>query len=181
MAVSPFLLVSGQQAGPITREWTEVELKRAFGARHVLHERLYYQEGESAAGLMVYRVAVYRPENRILRIATDNAGRAVAVEIYDERFHTASGIRVGMTLLELERRNGGPFQMYGFAWDHEGLVVGWNGGRLAKEVERIGVTLLPVDRMGRREVQGDGEFRSDHPVLRKMNPRVARISMSLEP
>ena len=181
MAVSPFLLVGGKQVGPITGEWTEVELKRAFGARHVLHERLYYREGESAAGLMVYRVPVYRPENRILRIATDNAGRAATVEIYDDRFHTASGVRVGMTLRELELKNGRPFQMYGFAWDHEGLVVGWNGGRLAKELERIGVTLLPADRVGSREVQGDGEFRSDHPVLRKMNPRVAQLSMSLEP
>jgi hypothetical protein len=39
-------------------------------------------------------------------------------------------IGLGITLKDLERLNGRPFELLGFAWDYAGTVASWNGGRL---------------------------------------------------
>ncbi|WP_405200281.1 hypothetical protein [Christiangramia sp. LLG6405-1] len=47
------------------------------------------------------------------------------------RWTTADGIKVGMSLEELNKLNGKPVSFYGFGWDYSG-AVDWNGGKLAK-------------------------------------------------
>jgi hypothetical protein len=73
----------------------------------------------------------------------------------------------------------------GFAWDYSGTVTSWEEGSLDSDLQAPGGVVLrlgaPMDKLTEaesREVQGDGEFSSHHPIMKKLNPRVYEIVWS---
>ena len=93
-----------------------------------------------------------------------------------------------MSLKDLERLNGAPFQITGAGTDVSGNVVSWNGGRLERELASVGRLMVNLDVNSPRDstitateyeaITGDRIFTSSHPVLQKLNPRV--IGMDLK-
>jgi len=94
-------------------------------------------------------------------------------------------------LKELERRNGGPFEMTGWGFDNGGNITSYKNGSLEKELRGSGIlwlTLYPqTDKQGQfvpkvteeeyNAVQGDKFLQSSHPVFQKLNPRVAAMRL----
>ena len=56
----------------------------------------------------------------------------IAVDIFKPitKWKLPYGLKVGMSLQELEAINGKPLSFYGFEWDNGGLVFDWNKGNL---------------------------------------------------
>jgi hypothetical protein len=107
------------------------------------------------------------------------------------RWHTSTGIGFGTTLKDLERRNGKPFHMTGFGFDLGGNIISFEGGKLARELTGLLLTLGPqndedgeyfpkVTQDETSTVQGDKIISSNDPVMQKLNPQVIYMRLDLD-
>jgi hypothetical protein len=97
------------------------------------------------------------------------------------RWRTGEGITIGTPLSKIEALNRRPFRLLGFAWDYGGTVVSWSDGALQRWAGSGRLILrLEPDQTGTAlpeylQVQGDREFSSAHPAMRKLNPTVYQM------
>jgi len=91
------------------------------------------------------------------------------------------GIRLGMTLAEVEVLNGKPFMLYGFGWDYGGTVSSWEGGALAPSAPACSFIVRFDAQAPTEGALGDGEFASGDAAVRAAEPRVSRIAISYAP
>jgi hypothetical protein len=101
------------------------------------------------------------------------------------RWHTSSGITLGTDLKTVEKLNGRPFRLAGLAFDLQGTVLSWSGGRLETENSancHVGIRLRVESPRNRsagaaleRQVIGDKEFSSGHPAMQALNPTVYEL------
>src|ERR1051325_4728771 len=116
-------------AGPWAPDAGETTLRSVFGA-FVRAENVDIGEGEEAPGAVVYPDA---PRQTVFVVWKDAAGRRYPDSILirnESQQVTYGGVGIGTTLKALERLNGRPFELSGFAWDYSGTVTSWEGGRL---------------------------------------------------
>ncbi|MBO0936568.1 hypothetical protein J2I47_08440 [Fibrella sp. HMF5335] len=197
-----FLIVPGQQVGPIRADASEASLIRLLGKANVVHDTIYTVEGQFDIGTTLYRNTAdqahvlwrdkkrfARPETVLIRPARDEnndllpgaAGKTV-------QWATADGLRVGSTLRDVEAINGKPFNLYGFEWDYGGQSSGWRGGSLETKTGKtfIGATFgfdhdVPDNQQAFFEaVMGDIEFLSNNTALQQLNPTVQTLSISFQ-
>ncbi len=152
-------------------------------------------EGMTEPGLVIYKDD---PTRRLAVVWGDDkpAHPAIIFICYNEinppcRWHTASGIRRGTTLKELERRNGGPFEMVVWGSDVGGNVVSYRGGKLERELRAYGALALNlsprmdsqgeyIPKLSQAEfeaVEGEKFVVSSDPVLQKLNPYVVGMTL----
>ena len=108
---------------------SETALRRQFGAR-VRAEKIDVGEGETEDGTVVDTGGA---RSRLYVLWKDKARRRNPSSIRlrdDTRQVTYRGIGIGTTLKALERLNGRPFELAGFAFDYSGTETSWLGGRL---------------------------------------------------
>lgn len=180
-----WLIVPGERVGIITAATTEADLIAEYGADNVRDEDFYLGEGETEPGTVVF------PEDdtkRLMILWSDPATRhgPVAVEISGKGsvWKTADGLGIGSTLTAVEAINGKPFSLFGFEWDYGGRVSDFMGGALGTPEGALQITFqpdydadppFPADQM--LEVVGDSEFRSDHPVMRALDPVIYSMTI----
>jgi hypothetical protein len=164
---------------------TEATLRARYGARHVARARISLGEGETAPGTVLFGDD---PARRLTVRWEDTVRRARPVEArvdgFPTRWAVAPGVSLGTRLSALERLNGRPFRLFGFAWDYGGTVAGWEGGRLDTvwPGRRVRLRLEPdpeggADRALARQVRGDRLFSSAHPAMRALDPRVYDLAV----
>ena len=178
-APTDFLVIKNERVGPITKDSTEASLRKAFGTEHVKAEQLYVGDGQELPGLAIYPDD---PERRIEVIWEEGSTSKIAfIQIQGDRsqWKTPEGVTLGTTLLELEKLNGRPFDLFGLAWDFGGTVTDWKGGALD------GLMLRVADNSEREyseeqanAIFGDQQISSSLPFLREVNPKVFKISIS---
>ena len=100
------------------------------------------------------------------------------------RWHTSSGITLGTDLKTIERLNGRPFTLAGLAFDAQGTVMSWRGGRLEADDSaecHLAMRLRVESSRGKtsasleRQVRGDSAFSSGHPAMQALNPTVYEL------
>src|SRR5205807_2943094 len=117
---------SGERA-EIDANTTSADLTKQFGPANVSQAPIYLGEGSYTDGTVIYGDD---PLRRVELIWKDQSGPArLGVRGDRSQWAIAPGISLGMSLVEIERANGGPFTLTGFAWDYSGTIVGWQGGR----------------------------------------------------
>jgi hypothetical protein len=105
---------------------------------------------------------------------------SVSVTGEGSAWRTPAGVRIGTTLKELESLRGAPVPFMGFDWDYGGGAL-WTepeGGdvRIVLAPDREAMNALADDPRF-REILGDREVSSDHPLIRGMDVRVVRIDV----
>ena len=191
-----FLIIPGQQVGPIRAEASEASLIRLLGKANVVRDTIYTVEGQFEIGTTLYRHTAdqaqvlwrdkthfARPETVLIRPARDENNALLPGE--PSRWTTADGLRVGSTLREVEKINGSPFSLYGFEWDYGGQSSGWKGGSLQTKDGKtfIGATFgfdkeVPDNQQAFFEsMMGDSEFLSNNPAMQQLNPTVQTLSI----
>ena len=87
------------------------------------------------------------------------------------------GLRLGLTLEQLEKLNGKPFKMKGFDQDDVASVSSWDGGALASLEGgcKAGVSLHTNSSGAASELPAKDEYSSNDPALRKVKPTVSEI------
>jgi len=86
------------------------------------------------------------------------------------------GLRLGLTLEQLEKLNGKPFKMKGFDQDDVASVSSWDGGALASLEGgcKAGVS-VHSSASAASELPAKDEYSSNDPALRALKPTVSEI------
>ena len=173
--------------GPFTTELTEQRLIQIYGAANVRAGDLYVGEGYYTPGTIVFPDS---PKDRIEVVWHDSERRTHPAGISIRRdatnWRTATAITIGTDLKTIERLNRRPFRLLGFAWDYQGTVMSWSGGRLSEQDGRgcrVRMRLRPSGderpAIG-NQVSGMAEFSSGHPAMQQLNPRVFELWLSFD-
>jgi hypothetical protein len=181
----PWRIVTSGGKGPLNLHTTHEDLVRAFGAANIVE-----QDGiEGFSGEMEYVTVIFpKDPQRSIEIRWRDADKKTVPESMTirgrkSRWKAEHGISLGTSLNELERLNGRPFRLTGFYWDYSGTVTSWDKGVLEEDLQAPGRVVLRLSEATEtklsekesREVAGDGEFSSSHPVMQKANPKVYEI------
>ena len=184
-----WLIVPGVRVGPISELTSEAELQGIFGVENVEAIDVELGEGFSEPGTAVF------PDDaaRRIEIAWTDSSRSAPKEVRitgeASSWRTSEGISLGSTLKEIERINGYPFRLAGFAFDYGGTITGCGRGRLAMlgcndgsgvRLERQVVLRLSPGNEARAlpeygQVIGDREFSSGHPAMQALDPSVYQM------
>jgi len=161
------------RVGAIVKGATQpAELARIYGTGNVSYEKIHLAEGEYRQGAYIYRGTA----NELQVGFTEDDKKIEFIRIAGNGWKSKEGIRIGTTLAELERINGGPFRFSGFSWDHGGALK--TGGKLPRGVA---ITIAPTrNRQSKQaqQVDGDREFTSRHPALKNLGVTVSTLVVS---
>lgn len=186
LALVPFLLLAGPaMAGEIKCEGafaadsSEARLVESFGKDNVVTGDVPGPEGSTVLATTVF---------------PNDPARAMEFGWWDEEklestaYFTVpagdtapGGLRVGMTVKQVEALNGGPFDMYGFFWDYGGSA-GFDGGKLAdlpggcNVSVRFAVGDYPAD-LDVAAISGDQQISSSEPLLETVHATIESITV----
>ncbi len=95
------------------------------------------------------------------------------------------GLRLGMRLSEIVALNGKTFTMTGIGWDLGGTVMSWEGGKLDKKNVSVRFNDYSGNQGGLTEkeynsISGEREFDTSHSAIKKLNPSVDQLDVSVE-
>lgn len=160
-------IVLGKRVGLIKPGMTATELERAYGKANVKHEDIPGAEGETIPGARLFAdtdrevEVIWDPENEKKKVVFD-------VHVIGTAWKFENGLKTGMTLEEVEKINGKPFKISGFAWDYGGYA-NFEGGKLAGKVS---LRFNPSTEDIPEYLQGDKELSSTDKKLRAVKPVV---------
>jgi hypothetical protein len=169
----------------LDRQVSPALLARAFAPKELREAAVEIGEGETLPGTVVFPDDPRRRLSVVWRERPSPAGRIWLMVDGESRWRGHRDIGLGTELRTLERLNGRPFTLAGFAWDYGGTVVDWRGGALASiatERCRLIVRLEPPRSAPRHlvdQVIDDRDFPSDHPAMRALNPAAYQVILEL--
>ena len=178
-----WLVIPDTRIGPVTGTSSESDLIALLGNARVIRREAHIGEGFCATGSALYpgtpdEVEVLWSDSTYTRPAIARVSGA------EGRWRSMRGVRVGSSLAELEQIAAEPVRFSGFGWDYGG------GSSWSEETpEGSALILLRLapnpDSVARvandpryPEILGDRQVSSDHPLLRRLDVRVERMSVS---
>lgn len=156
----------------------KADLYQQFGEEYIVEDTAWYGEGT----LMLMASVLSDPNTGytiryIWQEEHPNELEMVEAyyQIYDNDYNvkgkqmvpSESGLQTGMSIVDLEKWNGAPFEFSGFGWDYGGGVFAERGSKLASC--RVGITLdfdYEADYEGMDELYGDIELMSNNPTVK---------------
>jgi hypothetical protein len=163
---------------PFAQDASFASLQRTFGAANVVDQTVPGPEGTTLDATVLFG---NDPARRIEVLWVNEQERAglLHASIAGERSDVRGpgGLRLGVTLTEVEAINGGPFTLMGFNWDMGGAVVDWQGGALSRERLGCSVSVSFDPGADSAAVTGDSPYASTLPAMRAAAPRVTRIGI----
>jgi hypothetical protein len=185
-------IIPGVRVGPVTANFSEHDLRTAFGDQSVTEGSVPGAEGEPTDATLVYKddparslAIIWKDPDK--KVNPDTIMFCTELTKGTCRWHTASGITLGTTLQELEKQNGGPFTFYGFGWDYGGSILSWGGGKFdLKDKAEVGLIISPKDdnwaakltAAQRKKVMGETKVSSSNPIAQKLNVVVRQLTVS---
>lgn len=168
-------IVLGESVGPIKAGTTREQLAEIYGAENLADTDYPIGEGETVPGTII-NPGTSR-EATVLWMPGQAGQKVDRVVITGEEWLLPDGIRHGDELAEVEEINGGPFMIYGFGWDYGGVGY-FKGGTLNRKVQ---IWFRPTAEEGPdyEAVLGDSLFNSSDEAMRKVDPRVAEVAITL--
>jgi len=167
--------------GPFARDSDHQRLVSVFGPRNVV-KSVVYEESEPMSASTVFpkdpprsvEVVWWNEKSRKQPASVQTSGR---------NWVGPKGIRVGMTLDEVEALNGRPFTLYGFGWDFGGTSSDWKGGELSAVPGGCSLfVIFSLDETTSEDAQirvsSDSEFASNQSEMKAVRPKVARIGLA---
>ena len=160
-------IVLGKRVGLIKPGMTAAQIETAYGATNVHHEDIPGAEGETIPGARLFADTgreleiIWDPENEKKKVVFD-------VRVIGADWKFENGLKVGMTIEEVEKINGKPFKVAGFSWDYGGYA-NFEGGKLAAKVS---IRFNPSTEEIPEYLVGDKELSSTEKKLRAAKPVV---------
>ncbi len=165
------------RVGAIVKGATKPEdLARIYGAANVKMAKMSPQDGgeEDIPGAFVHHMT----DDSLQITFSDDGKKILSITILGKNWRSKEGLRIGTPIDQLERINGGPFQLYGFGWDFGGQVFA--RGRALRGYD---IFLAPTADGGkvREQVIGEGKYSSRHPAMKVLRPQVNLITVLFGP
>ncbi|MBI1185137.1 hypothetical protein GC194_12755 [bacterium] len=161
---------------------SEQDLKRLYGIDNV--KRRVVIDDES---MVSYPVSLLFPESNkevVFKWYTTDTNatelkQLESVSTESQAWSTYDGIKVGISLQQLEQLNDSSFYFYGFGWDFGGIAW-FENGNLAPISTRMSIVLDYSDNSSQTDYEallGEKKFSSHNPHAQLLNPRVVKIRM----
>lgn len=167
--------------GPFARDADHQRLVTVFAQANVVKTTLYQEAEPMKASILFPK----DPSRRVEVLWWNETARKSPSSIQAEGsgWFGPKGIRVGMTLDEVEALNGRPFTLYGFGWDFGGTSSDWKGGALASLPGGCNLFLIfaldeTADEAAQIKVSSDSEYGSDQSEIKAVRPKVERIGIA---
>lgn len=176
-AAAPPSVVCG---GAFARDSNRVKLAAAFQKRNVADSQVDTAAGGKATASVLYGKD---PQQR-LEIWWSNPATRSDIHLIvingKSNWSAPGGLRLGLSLAEVEGLNGKPFKLVGFNKDGTAAASDWNGGALANQTGgcKLGISVRPDPASPPAAVaalRADREFASTDAALRAINPSVIEI------
>jgi hypothetical protein len=187
--VNDWLIVPGQRVGPITAATTRAQLDGLFGRENVHDGNFAGPDVPEAATIVLgedpsagLAVTWDRERPATIRICFGSPAGPC-------KWRTASGIRIGLPIRELEKLNGKSFQLTGYASLGAGVVTSWRHGQLEEDPSACGeleVRLTPSAKVEERplskqendllkQIEGAKPYSSNYVPLLELDPIVSAL------
>jgi hypothetical protein len=180
LATAPALGAQVSCDGPFAPDSSEEALVAAYGRANVVTGMVPGPEGSEVLATTVFPDD---PQRRFEVGWWDKDARAgLAYATIPPADTAPGGVRLGMSLDEVEGLNGEPFQLQGFGWDYGG-VAWFDAGNLSAIEGGCHLSLtfsesrqLP-EGMDAGPITGDQVISSDEPLLVEVAPTVTEMSI----
>jgi hypothetical protein len=162
-------------SGPFAKDSGMLALAMAYDSRNMTFSHETVPGGEAD----VTTLFPNDPRRR-LEVWWSNPNRTgtYLIDIAGKSVWTAPlGLRLGLTLEQLEKLNHKPFKMKGFDQNDVASVSSWDGGALASLEGgcKAGVTMHSNASAAASELPAKDEYSSNDPALRALKPTVSEI------
>jgi len=162
-------------SGPFAKDSGMLALAMAYDSRNMIFTRETVQGTEVGVTVLFPK----DPKKR-LEVWWSNPNRTgtYLIDIGGKSTWTGpAGLRLGLTIEQLEKLNKKPFKVKGFDKDNIASVSSWDDGALAKLPGdcKAGVNLHAGAKSAGTDSPGKDEYSSDDPELRALKPTVAEI------
>jgi len=165
-------IVLGERVGPIEKGMTLFGLKTLLGASKVKPVKLPGPEGTELDG-----VKLFAGTDRELEILFDEESQEKEisdVRIIGKGWKFTNGLKLGMSIAEVEKVNGKPYEVSGFDWDYGGYA-NFEGGKMEAKAS---VRFSPTGEIN-KSLSGDKQIPSTDKKLRAAKVTVTEISVFL--
>jgi hypothetical protein len=166
-------------SGPFAKDSSMLSLATVFGSKNVT-----YTETEVAGSKVGTTIIFPKDPKRRLEVwwsnLTNRSGTYLILINGQSTWTAPGGMRLSMTLAQLEKLNGKPFKLKGFDKDNVATVSDWDGGKLATIPGgcKSGLSLRADPKTAADEVSAlpaDREYNSDDAKMRAVKPTVSEI------
>ena len=167
-------------SGVFAQDSTHLKLAVKYDSRNITFGEVDGPEGSKIPGSILFPSD---PKHRLEVLWTNEAARSGTSVIAingKSQWSAPKGLKLGLPLAALEKANGKPFKLSGFAADGTAGVAGWEGGALGTLPGgcKVGMRLAAdskVPAAARIAVTGDKEVLSSDPGVRALKPTVVEI------
>ncbi len=166
-------------SGPFSKDSSNLKLAMMFDSRNVTFSDVDFNGSKVGASILFPK----DPKRRLeiwWSNPTNRSGIHLILINGQSTWGAPGGIRLGLTLAELEKLNHKPFKLKGFDKDNVATISDWDGGALATLAGgcRSGISLhadpkAPTDAV--TALPADREYSSSDPALRAVKPTVSEI------
>ncbi|RMG30895.1 MAG: SH3 domain-containing protein [Bacteroidetes bacterium] len=174
-------IVPGKSAGNIRLNTSEAELIKLYGSPNVTRGNVQVSQSQTKDCTILF------PNTQDeMRITWKDDSRSKVEAVYltkpNAHWHLNTGVKVGMSLLDLTKANKSPLSFYGFNWEYSGTVSSWRNGVLRKYDKFFYVVLVPVgaSKADLAQFQGNKVFSSNTKGVDKLNLHVGKIVIYLD-
>lgn len=166
--------------GVFAQDSTHLKLAVKYDSRNITFGEVDGPEGSKIPGSILFP---NDPKHRLEVLWTNEAARSGTSVIAingKSQWIAPKGMKLGLPLAALEKANGKPFKLSGFAADGTAGVAGWEGGALGSLPGgcKVGMRLAADSKapaQARNAVAGDKEVLSNDPGVRALKPTVVEI------
>ncbi len=161
--------------GPFAKDSGMLALAVTYNSRNMIFTHEKVQGSEVGVTVMFPK----DPKRR-LEVWWQNANRTglYLIDIAGKSMWVApKGLRLGLTLEQIEKLNHKPFKLKGFNADGIASVADWDGGELASLPGgcRASATVQAKDKAAAGELPAKDEYSSSDPAMRALKPVVSEI------
>jgi len=166
-------------SGAFARDSSSLKLASIFDSKNITFTEV------DVSGTKVGATVVYpKDPKKRLEVWWNNSGNRSDIYLIlingQSSWSAPGGMRLGLTLAELEKLNHKPFKIKGFDKDKIATISDWDGGALATLQGgcKSGVNLRAGPKISEdtlAALSADNEYSSDDPALRAAKPTVSEI------
>jgi hypothetical protein len=165
--------------GPFAPDSSHIRLAQVFGPNNVIFSEVNGPDGSKLPASILFP----KDPKRRLEVLWNNEATRSATQLVvingQSNWSAPRGLKLGLQLAALEKINGKPFKLTGFAQDGS-TVAGWEGGTLAKLAGgcKVGLRLMADQRApddARSKVAAANELMSNDAGVRAVRATVAEI------
>jgi hypothetical protein len=180
MPANPFILRCG---APVALDSSHANIVALAGAGNVAYQRVATSGGDKVGATVVYPKD---PNYRLEIIWTDHKARTKPSTVRvggTSQWAVDNGLRIGMSIAEVEALNRKPFRLYGFGWELGGVMLDWLDGALSRlpggcSIQmRFGIAEQKQPAAG-HPAFGENELVSSSPALRALAPTVFEFALA---